>query len=527
MPTTPFPRPGRHLNTAVLNWLVYLLFVFGPLLALGSEALQLPAGEAAWMLPGGRRGGLWLNSLALAAAVAATGTLVGWLAASRLWLWKEGLAAHWRWLVLALAPLPLYVHALAWSSTANRLNALLPWPIPFQGWLASWWVQWMGLLPLAVGLALLGLEAIDPALIEAARPLRSDLHVLVQVVLPLAAPAALAGSGFLFLFSLVDYSVPSLFQKNVYALEIFAEYSASNLPGRALLLALPLLLVAAAAMIVSQAPLRNIIQTPPRGKNAWASPPDWPAGFVWLQRAALGLVLLQILVPFVSLVAAVGTWRQLLVTLRSAESEIAFSLLVALLAALLCLPIALLFAVEMKHPRRGKLAWLLTTLPLAVPAPLVGIGLIVIWNRPLPLEIYGSAWMPVLAGAARFAPLATILVFTQMRQINPLLIDAARILQGNNWQTWRQIRLPLLAPGLLAAACLVFALTIGELGATLIVAPPGQATLTLRIYNYLHYGESGVVAGLCLVMVMAALGAGLLIVLLLNRWKHPGELEDE
>jgi len=70
------------------------------------------------------------------------------------------------------------------------------------------------------------------------------------------------------------------------------------------------------------------------------------------------------------------------------------------------------------------------------------------------------------------------------------------------------VRLPLLLPGLLAGASLVFALTLGELGATLIVAPPGQSTLTLRIYNYLHYGASDVVAGLCLAMLLFTLAAG-------------------
>ena len=82
-------------------------------------------------------------------------------------------------------------------------------------------------------------------------------------------------------------------------------------------------------------------------------------------------------------------------------------------------------------------------------------------------------------------------------------------------QDWLRVRLPLLTPGLLAALCVAFALTLGELGATLIVAPPGQQTLTMRIYNYLHYGASDTVAGLCLAMaagtvVAAAAGAALL-----------------
>jgi iron(III) transport system permease protein len=66
----------------------------------------------------------------------------------------------------------------------------------------------------------------------------------------------------------------------------------------------------------------------------------------------------------------------------------------------------------------------------------------------------------------------------------------------------------LYAPGLLVAAGILAALTLAELGATLVVAPPGHATLTMRIYNYLHYGAAGDVAGLCLMITILSLIAG-------------------
>jgi iron(III) transport system permease protein len=155
-----------------------------------------------------------------------------------------------------------------------------------------------------------------------------------------------------------------------------------------------------------------------------------------------------------------------------------------------------------------KLIWLLVITPLAIPPSLIGIGLITIWNRPLVFQVYGTGIMPVLAGLARFTPIAVIVLAAQLRSLNPLFIDAARILQTNRWQTWKQIWLPMLAPGFLASAGIVFALTLGELGATLLIAPPGQATLTIRIYNFLHYGASSVVAGLCLMMAVVIFIAG-------------------
>jgi iron(III) transport system permease protein len=73
-----------------------------------------------------------------------------------------------------------------------------------------------------------------------------------------------------------------------------------------------------------------------------------------------------------------------------------------------------------------------------------------------------------------------------------------------------------------AAACLVFVLAMGELGATVVVAPPGSQTLTLRIYNYMHYGASDAVAALCLAMAAVAVLAGAAAALALAGWSRAG-----
>lgn len=512
-----------------LGLLVFAVIVFGPLLVLVAESGQsLLAGNSEWLtlaIPMGRRLVLLIRTLGLAASVAAGGIVLGILVGSILWRWHSGLGSYLRWLVLVLAPVPPYVHALAWSSCINTVNSTLRglgWPdIPLRGWMGSWWVQLMALAPMAVGLALVGLESVEPALIDAARVMCPDIRSLARVALPLAAPAIMAGGGFLFLLSLMDYSVPSLFEMNVYSLEIFAEYSASSRLTRAFLLALPLLLVAVGVVLVSQSALRNAAQSPAWRIPAWEAAPAWPAWFVWLQWAAVAILVAQIAVPLLSLTAAVGTWENMTSTAASARSEITFTFWITALTAVVCLPMALAAAKELvRSDKWGRLWWVLVTAPLAIPPPLIGIGLIAIWNRPMFLDVYGSSLMPMFAALARFTPLAAIVLLAQLRRIDPLLIDAAWVIQANPFRTWIQIRLPMLAPGLLAAAGIAFALTTGELGATLLVAPPGQATLTMRIYNFLHYGASSMVAGLCLMMTVAALVAGLLAVVALAGWSR-------
>ena len=86
-------------------------------------------------------------------------------------------------------------------------------------------------------------------------------------------------------------------------------------------------------------------------------------------------------------------------------------------------------------------------------------------------------------------------------------IDAAEVFARSSTDAWTKIHLPLFAPGLVVSAGILAALTLAELGATLIVAPPGHATITMRIYNYLHYGASSDVAGLCLMVTVLTLVA--------------------
>ncbi|MCJ7625880.1 MAG: ABC transporter permease subunit [Anaerolineaceae bacterium] len=511
-----------------LGLLGFLLLVFSPLLVLVAgftrSILHQDTAYLSLMLPSERRLGLLFNSLGLAIGVAVSGVLVGFLAAGMLWRWRRAPGAWLRWCFLLLVPIPPYAHAIAWDSLLVPLNAFLQRSgfsaIPFQGWIGTWWVQLMAWLPVAVGLALVGLESVEMRMIEAARMLRSDRTILFRIVIPIAAPILVASGGFLFLLSLMDYSIPSYFGLNVYALEIFAEFSASNEPLHTFVLSLPMLLVTVLLISISQQGFRNADQTPAASRKVWVMRPSLPLWLRTLQRLALGMLIGQGVVLVVSLAAAAGSLTNILAVSVSAGREISNTFWIALGAALLSLPFAFAAANELvNNERYARLWWFLVTIPLALPPPLVGVGLIAIWNRPVFAGVYGSLLMPILASAARFASLAVVIMTTQLRRIDPLLVDAARLIETKPRHTTLLIRLPLLVPGLASAACISFALSLGELGATLMVVPAGMSSLTIRIYNYLHYGATSEVAGLCLLMSLLALISASLAWLAMFGWR--------
>lgn len=523
----------------IVKWLgitVFIFFIFAPLVALIAAVVEyLPdhSNEVITLLiPNGRRLMLLANSLGLSFAVSVTTVIIGVFAALQLWRYESGILSRVRWFVPVLTLIPPYIHAMAWSYTMQKLNELLGSSglpqLYFQGWIAAWWVELMAFLPLAVFLALLGFKCIEPHFIDAGRITRSDIRSFTRIILPLAMPMLFAGAGIVFLISIMDYSVPYLYQLSTYPLEIFAEFSASGQPARAFLYSLPLLFVAIIVVTLSQYGLRNVAQSNAWEKSSYSVAPVWPFWFHLLQWCAMAVLVIQVLAPLSSLIALTGSWNNLLTSTTSANSEITYTLLIGIMAAIVCLPLAAGPSVELFGKRKWRwIWWVLVLMPLAIPPALEGVGLIYIWNRPIFPGIYGSTAMPLLAALVRFTSFAVLVLGIQLKYIDRILIDAARVIQPGYLSVWSKILFPMLLPGLLAAAGIVFALTTGELATTLLVAPPGQATLTMRIYNFLHYGATGTVAGLCLVVVTMVLVSGLVAIGALSWWKGMSQRRED
>ncbi|WP_418790277.1 ABC transporter permease [Phosphitispora sp. TUW77] len=499
--------------------LILIILCLSPLLALAglsiTEAFRGNTEVLSLITPEGRRISLLVGTVVLGSGVAAAGILIGTLAASAFMSinspWKGSLVS----LVFLFAVIPPYIHALSWQALLETVNNVLNWfslpEIVLAGWFGSWWIQLMAFTPLAVGLGILGFEAVSPILIEAGRIMRGDLTVFTRIVLPLAMPMVAAGGAFLFLLSVTDYSVPVLFQKSVYTLEIFAEYSSNGYPWNAFWLSIPLLLIIFVVLFFSQYPLKKAAMSRFKTNKAWSNPPKWPSYFSFLQAAACVIVGLVIFVPVLTLILQTGSVGQMLNSILAAKEEILFSLGISAVSAAISLIPAVFIAGKITGSKAVSwLGWVALLLPVSVPPPLVGIGLIAIWNRTLPVDVYGSSLMPVLASLARFLPLAVLIMASQMRRIDPLLMEAAKVMPVSGLSKWTQIKIPLITPGLIASFCTVFALTMGELGAAIIVVPPGNSTLAIRIFNLLHYGAGDSVSGLCLFQVIIILFAVLI-----------------
>jgi iron(III) transport system permease protein len=156
--------------------------------------------------------------------------------------------------------------------------------------------------------------------------------------------------------------------------------------------------------------------------------------------------------------------------------------------------------------------WLrLATLALCVtvPGPLLGIGLIHLLNQSpgslfAPIaSLYDSYFAPWLAQTIRALPLVTLILWAALASVPQTVLDAAAVDGAGWWGRLLGIALPLRWPALCAAWLVGLAIAVGELAATVLVMPPAPSTtLSIRVFQLLHYGVDDRMAAICLVFVL-------------------------
>ena len=205
-------------------------------------------------------------------------------------------------------------------------------------------------------------------------------------------------------------------------------------------------------------------------------------------------------------------------------SALMLSIRVAVIAtvvnAIVGIPLAYVLA-RRRFPGKA-LVDLLVTLPLVLPPTVTGYYLIVLLGRRgwLGAPLYeATGWTvaftwyaAVIAATVMALPLLVRTGRAAIESIDRELEKAAYTLGRTEWQTAREVTLPLARRGLLAGLVLAFARALGEFGATLMLAgniPGKTTTVPLAIYTAVQTGETS--GALVLVALLTALSCAVLI----------------
>jgi iron(III) transport system permease protein len=123
-----------------------------------------------------------------------------------------------------------------------------------------------------------------------------------------------------------------------------------------------------------------------------------------------------------------------------------------------------------------------TYVGFAVPGIVLALALVYFGTEYAP-TVYQTVPLLVFAYVVRFLPQAVGSTRTTLLQIDPHLIEAARVLGKSSVGAFRRITLPLSRSGIIAGAALVFLTTMKELPVTLILRPTGIETLATQIWR--------------------------------------------
>lgn len=518
-PARPLRERGWGLRLVVL--LVAVPFA-APFAYLVVRNLTDPSG--AWGdAADGRILGPTLRSLLLAGAVALACAVIGTAAA---WaVTRTDVPGRRVWAVLLPLPLviPSFIGAFsliaAFASGGLVEEVLAPLGVAMPDVGGFWWafaVLTAMTYPYVYLPAAARLHQLPRATEESSRLLgHRPAATFARVVLPQARGAILAGSLLAFLYVLSDFGAVQLLRYDTLTREIYANRLLD--PSLSVALALVLGVLAIAVVILE----RRASRSGPASRGGGGRPLVVPLGR-WRAAAVAGIGALV----GVALVAPVGVlvhWSARGVVEGSNRpgalvndpgrlvgptvSTAVVSAITAVAAVAVVLPVAYL---TMRH--RGRIGPGVAALVVggfALPGLVAALAL-AFWTLRAegPIgALYQTLPLLIVAYVIHHGALALRASQVAVASVPRELEEAARNLGGRRLRRLRTVELPLMAPGLAAAGGLVLLSTMKELPATLLLSPPGFATLATKIWSSAEdaFLVDASIAGLVLIALSGAL----------------------
>lgn len=206
-------------------------------------------------------------------------------------------------------------------------------------------------------------------------------------------------------------------------------------------------------------------------------------------------------------------------------TAVRLSLQVALMATLVSLPFGVLFGyVLARRNFPGKiLVETALSLPLVMPPVVTGYLLLVAFGRKGPIGQFLEQWFGLslvftwkgaaLASAVMAFPLMVRAIRVAFAEVDVRLEQVARTLGAGRLETFWRVSLPLARRGVVAGAVLAFARSVGEFGATIMIAgniPDETQTIPVYIYTLVN-SPGGMEQSSRLVVVSILIAAAALV----------------
>ena len=204
--------------------------------------------------------------------------------------------------------------------------------------------------------------------------------------------------------------------------------------------------------------------------------------------------------------------------IRASVNSVGLALANTVIATALGTMAALAFA---RYTFRGRtLLRLLLFPPITIPWLIIGTAMLVMFFW---IGIGRGLHAMLLGHVALSLPYVVVVVGARLASFGPELEEAAATLGANAWQTFRRVTLPMLAPGIVAAALFAFAISFDQFVISYFLAPPGVSTLPVEIYSAIRKGFTPEVNAVSSIIIVVSMGVVLLFARLYRFGGETGE----
>ena len=360
-------------------------------------------------------------------------------------------------------------------------------------------VMTLQLFPLVFLYAKGALKNIDNSLIEAAENLGcSGIACFFKVVVPLIMPTLLAAALLVFMRSFADFGTPMLIGEGyrTFPVVLYTEFINTTLVF--------------------------LVQKYVSNKNAFALNSMHPVeerearkGINALVHLAVYLVVGIAVLPqaYVIYTSFKNTQGKIFVDGYSLQSyqtaigklgrSIQNTIIIPLLALVVIVLLAVLIAYLVVRRRNAltNVVDVLSMIPYIVPGTVLGIALLIGFNKP-PLLISGTMLIMVVALIIRRLPYTIRSSVAILQQIPMSIEEAAISLGASKMKAFFRITVPMMASGIISGAILSWVTMISELSTAIILYTGKTKTLTVAIYTEVIRGNYGTAAALSTIMTI-------------------------
>ena len=378
------------------------------------------------------------------------------------------------------------------------------------------------------------MNSIDSSLEEAAENLgMSKLKRIWTITLPVILPSILAGCVMVFMTALADFGTPMLLGEGYVVLPVlvYNEYMSESAVNPYMASALSVIIVFCSLSVLAFQKLvidkRNYQMSslrPPKEEvlTGWkrfaVSLPIWIVTFLaflpqivvvcqsFVERSFSGVVQGINLSNYQAILSRLG---------RNIKNTYVFSLVAIVFIVILGILVSYILV-----RKKGKVANLIDTLimfPYVIPGSVLGIGLIVAFNRK-PMILVGTSAIMIISYVVRKLPYTVRSGSAFLYQMDPFIEEASINLGVSPMKTFFTVTARMMLPGIMSGAVLSWITCINELSSSIMLYSGKTSTIAVAIYQEVVRMSDGTAAALATILTVTTI-ISLLIVFRLTKGK--------